>query len=68
MSNISCLSFPLNSTVLSGYSEIPNNHFSVKFSIFEDVLNMLANIGYACLVYLSQLFLRKPQIFISKAN
>jgi len=30
------LGHALNGTVLSGCSEFPNNHFSVKFSFFED--------------------------------
>ncbi len=30
--------------MLSGYSEIPNNHIPIKFSIFKDMLNMLAYI------------------------
>lgn len=68
MSHIVSLSFSLNSPMLSGYSEIPNNHFSVEFSIFNDMLDMLADIGHACLVYLCQLFLCKPQILIGKAD
>ena len=31
------LGFPLNSTMLSGYSEFPNNHFFIKFSPFKNI-------------------------------
>ena len=48
ISSVSCnVLFPFDNSVLSDYSGISNNHFSVKFSIFKDVFNMLADIGYA---------------------
>ena len=31
------LGFPLNSTMLSGLSEFPNNHFFIKFSLFKNI-------------------------------
>ena len=38
--NIMILSFSFNSTMRSGYSEFPNNHRFVKFTLFENVGNM----------------------------
>ena len=44
MSDLSCLCFTFDCTMLSGYSEIPNNHYLVKFSILKYMLNMFAYI------------------------
>ena len=37
------LKFILNSSMLSGCSEFPNNHSFIQFSFFEDMLYMLTN-------------------------
>ena len=60
MSNIARLRFTLYSSVLSGYSEIPNNHFFVKFTILEYMLNMLTYIRFTCLVQVTKLLLSEP--------
>ena len=44
MSDLSCLCFAFDCTMLSGYSEIPNNHYLVKFSILKYMLNMFTYI------------------------
>ena len=35
------LVFSSHSTMLSGYSEFPNNHFFIKFSLFKNIRNLL---------------------------
>ncbi len=50
MSNITRLCFTFHSSMLSGYSEIPNNHCFIKLTVFKYMLNMFAYIRFARLV------------------
>ena len=46
------LRFPLYSTMLSGLSEIPTNHFFFQFSFFENIGNMTTNRSTAFIEHL----------------
>ena len=37
------LRFVLNSSMLSGISDFPNNHFFLQFPFFKNIFNMLTN-------------------------
>ncbi len=68
MSNIARLCFAFYSSMLSGYSEIPNNHCFIKLTVFKYMLNMFAYIRFARLVNICQLILCQPQILIGKSH
>jgi len=50
-------------------SEIPNNCFFLKLAFLKDVLDVLADIGFACLIKLAELLLlRQPNGLVRDAH
>ena len=58
------LSFPFNSSMLSGYFHFGNNHFFVQLPFIKDMCQMLANGRNANPKQLSHRFLSSPNSFI----